>query len=200
MSEIEDELHEPKVCAVCHEDIREGAKKCAKCTSYQHRGLRTFMMMQPTLALLVALTTIVGFSLAQIDRWEKRLRPSRTSAQFLSADENGIEIRISNTGGKPSQIVDFTLSAGGGALYPQRLSPVGNEKLTVPPDDQLLIRLVTDQFRGVRDRDVKLSLSSGKAMLFVSVQESDSKPGEPALRTTGMANSDVRTWILRKLG
>jgi hypothetical protein len=96
-------------CPVCREPIRKGAKKCIHCTSTidWHRWLG---ISQTTLALLVALVSVVGATAPRLSELLTR-DYSDLSLNYRQVYRNGLEVEAWNQGNKSAQLMAAKLLA-----------------------------------------------------------------------------------------
>jgi hypothetical protein len=96
-------------CPVCREPIRKGAKKCIHCTPTidWHRWLA---ISQTTLALLVALVSVVGATALRLSELLTR-DYSDLGLNYRQVYRNGLEVEAWNQGNRNAQLMAAKLLA-----------------------------------------------------------------------------------------
>jgi hypothetical protein len=92
-----------KLCRVCRRAIPKTAKYCNECKSYQARWLRHLPASQPTLALLVALVTVISPAVTAV-LWFRNYDSHTSPILSGPPNNNRFPVTLWNTGGQPSGV------------------------------------------------------------------------------------------------
>lgn len=96
-------------CPVCREPIRVGAKKCIHCGSFLD-WRQTVGVSQTTLALLVALISVVSSTVPRFVEW---LSPdySDLHVEVRQVYLDRLELFLSNSGNRPARLIGVAIAA-----------------------------------------------------------------------------------------
>ncbi len=96
-------------CPVCREPIRVGVKKSIHCDSFLD-WRQTVGVRQTTLALLVALISVVSSTVPRFVEW---LSPdySDLHVEVRQVYLDGLELFVSNSGNQPGRLIGATIAA-----------------------------------------------------------------------------------------
>ncbi len=92
-------------CAVCREPIRVGARKCISCSSFQHPVRRLMGLGDTTLALLIALCSVLSYSVPVLkDAFTPKRDDIRVRLMGIDAKARRLDLFVSNLGTRPGAI------------------------------------------------------------------------------------------------
>ena len=127
-------------CVVCRSPIREDAKKCTSCGSYQ--GIRRiFGVSSATLSAAAALVSVISLSITVA----ANLPRSSTSAMLLGATKEAVLIGFDNSGSLPSSVREIPrIDVDDKVLTIDNLRPHADDqaKLLLKPRDAAVIRYI----------------------------------------------------------
>jgi len=168
-------------CLTCKEPIREGAKKCKTCDSYQD-WRRHLQISSSVLALLVALVSVLSFA-APIAADLMQEDGSKATISLQTVQGGNVYFMASNAGNRPAGVGNATLTVRYGnettrlPLYrtgePPFIPPGGSQQLayTLSEDQR---QMIPSMF--VRQRNLKGGSkpdTSGEVRLIVEAIEFD---------------------------
>jgi hypothetical protein len=130
-------VHKVKECIICGEEIKDTAKKCTHCNSFQN-WQRYFEMSSVVLSLLVALLSVTSTAVPTII---KAFTPQNSHLAFtyLSSQKNSISIIAFNSGIRPGVVTEAKIIIEGQA-YPVEIS---SAPIVIEPEKSQQIQIGT---------------------------------------------------------
>lgn len=120
-----------KPCVACGRGLPAGAKRCDECDTYQ-RGLRRFFSAsQTTLALLTALISVTSPLILAVRACLND--PSHTSLMVTGVEDRKLRTYAWNTGNKPGRLMSAEVDFGRYPYEDQQLEPDNLITTLIPP-------------------------------------------------------------------
>jgi ribosomal protein L40E len=205
-----------ETCRICGAVIPEHAKVCNTCKSYQDWRHR-IPGDQVALALIVAILSLLGTLLPQVIKFAN-LR-SRTAGFFLSTEidepaskskeRSVMTVRLTNQGGRPSQVESARIDFGTSGLAAIEDFPVLNRgSMTVPAEDKSDLKLFVHEFKSppVTKAEIEKlasALCSAKTVVHIKVRERSRLFGtlepERDIEPVKLPTNAARDWILERV-